>query len=388
MTFSASSPTGEAWDILDRFIGSLQSVSDVSRQLTATLEMVRASTGADIVFLYSGTANSVTEWRGPGPGDRAGWAELARRLLESAVPGEAHLLKSHFSDGANLSPRPCSAALVRLSRSRAAWIVAIRCDEKRPIVARDLRPMALARKLLLQQQQQGAGYEELKELLFGLVRCLTAALDARDAYTWGHSERVARIAVRLGEELGLPGSVRSDLYLAGLLHDVGKIGLIDSVLRKPGPLTPEEMALVKEHPVIGDSIVAHVRQLAHLRAGVRNHHERWDGLGYPDRLAGEAIPLLARVLAVADSCDAILSARPYRQALPPARLEAILSQGSGTQWDPTTIQAFFACRHDVYAIGQRGLGDSVVQAVEQALKAGELAAGAARGSLLLQGLGN
>src|SRR4029079_7205382 len=110
-------------------------------------------------------------------------------------------------------------------------------------------------------------------------------LDARDPYTWGHSERVARISVRLGEQLQLPDAMRSELYLGGLLHDIGKIGVPDEILRKPGRLSEEEFAKVKEHPVIGDAIVAHVRHLAHLRPVVRNHHEQYNGRGYPDGLS-------------------------------------------------------------------------------------------------------
>src|SRR5262245_31654964 len=218
-------------------------------------------------------------------------------------------------------------------------------------------------------------------MLFSLVRCLTAALDARDRYTWGHSERVARIAVRLAQAMDQTQAFQSELYLGGPLHDIGKIGVPDDLLRKPGVLDPDEMALVREHVLIGDAIVSHVRQLAHLRAMVRNHHEQYDGNGYPDRLAGEAIPLPARILAVADSFDAMLSDRPYRRAIPPEQIEDIFWEGAGRQWDPAVVKAFFASKQDVYAICERGLGDSVVQAVEKALRAGEPVASAMRSSL-------
>ena len=177
------------------------------------------------------------------------------------------------------------------------------------------------------------------------------------------------MAVRLGQQMDLPAAVQSDLYLAGLLHDVGKIGIRDDVLQKPGRLTPEEIAHIQEHPVIGDRLVGHVKPLRHLRPGVRNHHERWDGRGYPDGLAGEDIPLLARILAVADSCDAMMHTRPYRTALPADRLESILREGAGTQWDPHVVAAFQVCRQDLYSICQRGLGDSVFAAVECGAKA-------------------
>ena len=151
--------------------------------------------------------------------------------------------------------------------------------------------------------------------MFGIVQCLSTAIDAKDPYTCGHSERVARIAVRLGEVMNLSRGEISDLYLAGLLHDVGKIGIRDEVLCKPGPLTAEEEEHIREHPIIGERIISNVTRLAYLRPGVRGHHERFDGGGYPDGLAGEAIPPIARILAVADSCDAMMSARRYRPAL-------------------------------------------------------------------------
>ena len=280
-------------------------------------------------------------------------------------PGQ--LLRSFLDPAAKpASPWPCSAALVRISKSRGNWLAALSFHPRRLFPPVDLKLMLLARRQLLNHRQQTQVYEKLKESLFGLVRCLTAAIDAKDPYTWGHSERVARMAVRLARQMDLPPAVQSDLYLAGLLHDVGKIGVRDEVLRKPGPLTPEEEAHVQEHPVIGDRLVCHIKPLQHLRWGVRNHHERWDGRGYPDGLAGDDIPLQARILAVADSCDAMMHTRPYRASLPTDRVEEILRDGAGSQWDPHVVAAFQVCRQDLYSICQRGLGDSVFVAVERA----------------------
>src|SRR5262249_48608353 len=146
---------------------------------------------------------------------------------------------------------------------------------------------------------------------------------------------------------------RSDLYLGGLLHDIGKIGVSDEVLRKPGKLTVEEMEQIRRHVTIGDEIVANVRHLAHLRPAVRNHHEHYDGTGYPDGLAGEQSPAIARILAVADACDALMSDRPYRRALPPAAIEEIFRAGAGVQWDPVVVNALLATSHDVFSICQR-----------------------------------
>jgi HD-GYP domain-containing protein (c-di-GMP phosphodiesterase class II) len=270
-----------------------------------------------------------------------------------------------------MTPWPCSAVLARVSRSRGSWLGALQFRPRRLFQEADLKVLMLARRMLLSHRQHGHVYERLRESLLGLVRCLTAAIDAKDPYTWGHSERVARIASRLGERMGLPPAVVSDLYLAGLLHDVGTIGVRDDVLQKTTKLNDEEAEHLERHVLIGDRLVCGVRPLAHLRPGVRNHHERWDGKGYPDGLAGEKIPLQARILAVADSCDAMMAARPYRTGLPPERIDEILVEGAGAQWDPDVIAQFMTCRGELYEICQRGLGDSVFAAVERALSLGE-----------------
>jgi HD-GYP domain-containing protein (c-di-GMP phosphodiesterase class II) len=214
-------------------------------------------------------------------------------------------------------------------------------------------------------------YQELKELLVGLTRSLTSALDAKDSYTFGHSERVARIAIELGRELGLAEDELSDIYLAGLLHDVGKIGVPDAVLCKTGPLTAEEFDQIKRHVTIGYHILAELVPLRNLLPGVLYHHERIDGKGYPDGLTGEAIPVLARVLAVADSYDAMSTRRSYRDALPAREVEEILRKGAGTQWDPRVIEAFARCRDRVHLIRQRGVGESLCHAIDGALRAGD-----------------
>jgi HD-GYP domain-containing protein (c-di-GMP phosphodiesterase class II) len=213
-------------------------------------------------------------------------------------------------------------------------------------------------------------YNYLKNLLVGLTRALTSAIDAKDSYTYGHSERVARIAVELGRELGLQEDELSDIYLAGLLHDIGKIGIRDSVLHKRDALTHDEFEHIKEHVKIGYRILADLRPIAHLLPGVLYHHERFDGKGYPEGLNGNAIPFVARILAVADSYDAMSTSRPYRAALPPDRTEAILIEGSGSQWDKAVVDAFVRCKDRIHAIRQRGVGESLRNALDDALRKG------------------
>ena len=197
----------------------------------------------------------------------------------------------------------------------------------------------------------------IQELFSGLIRSLTAAIDAKDSYTCGHSERVARVAVELGREMGLPELELGDIYLGGLLHDVGKIGIPDSILCKSGPLDSEEFMQIRQHVLIGCRILGDFREISHLLPMVLSHHERYDGRGYPHGLSGEAIPLLARVLAVADCYDAMNTARPYRAALDRERIEASLEQGRNRQWDGKVVDAFFRARERIYSVHQRGVGE-------------------------------
>ena len=213
-------------------------------------------------------------------------------------------------------------------------------------------------------------YIHLRELLVGLTRSLTAAIDAKDSYTYGHSERVARIAVELGREMGLPEDELSDIYLAGLLHDIGKIGIRDEVLGKRAPLNDEEFEHIKEHVKIGYRIMSGLNSISHLLPGVLYHHERYDGKGYPEGLKGNAIPFLARILAVADSYDAMSTSRPYRTALPCERVEQILIEGANTQWEKAIVDAFVRCKEKIHAIRQRGVGESLCGALDDALQKG------------------
>jgi putative nucleotidyltransferase with HDIG domain len=193
-------------------------------------------------------------------------------------------------------------------------------------------------------------YRQQQEFLASVVRAMTSAIDAKDPYTCGHSDRVARISVRLAKELGCDAETLHTLYMAGLLHDIGKIGIDDAVLRKPGKLTPEEFDHIKEHPALGYRILADIQQLAKVLPAVLHHHEQWDGKGYPHKLAEEDIPRIARIVAVADAYDAMTSDRPYRKGIEQERVDQIFRDGAGKQWDPEVVAAYFSARPDVTEI--------------------------------------
>lgn len=172
-----------------------------------------------------------------------------------------------------------------------------------------------------------------QHLALGTLQAMSRAIDARDPYTRGHSERVARLSFEIAQILGLEETACQEIYVAGILHDVGKIGVPDRVLLKPGALTEEEFAIIKQHPEIGYRIVEQLGKLHFTLPGVLYHHERWDGGGYPHNLAGDKIPLMARIIAVADSFDAMTSSRPYRHATPISQACDIIQAGAGKQWD-------------------------------------------------------
>jgi putative nucleotidyltransferase with HDIG domain len=195
-------------------------------------------------------------------------------------------------------------------------------------------------------------YRQQSEFLASVVRALTSAINAKNQYTCGHSDRVARLSVRLAKEMGCDAELLHTLYMAGLLHDIGKIGIDDAILDKPGKLTEEEFNVVKKHPELGYRILADIKQLADALPAVLHHHEQWDGGGYPFKLAGEQIPLIARIMAVADAYDAMTSDRPYRPGMPVERVDAIFEKGSGQQWDAEVIKAYFAAHDDIQRIVQ------------------------------------
>ena len=182
--------------------------------------------------------------------------------------------------------------------------------------------------------------EDLDALFIGTVKSLSAAIDAKSKWTAGHSERVCAYAMKIGSTLGLNPKELKELELASLLHDIGKIGTYESILEKPGKLTDEEMAIVKEHPGKGAEILAPIKQLKAILPAIKYHQEYYDGSGYPEGIKGEAIPRYARIISVADTVDAMGADRPYRKGRPWEAIIAEIKRCSGTQFDPQVVDAF------------------------------------------------
>ena len=182
-------------------------------------------------------------------------------------------------------------------------------------------------------------YRDLNELFLSTIKAIANAIEAKDPYTRGHSERIRDYSLVMARELGMRDEDIKNLEISALLHDVGKIGVSEAVLRKHGKLTPEEHAEMSRHPVIGAEILSSIKQLAAAIPGIKHHQERYDGTGYPDGLTGDDIPLSARIIAVADTFDAMTSSRPYREAMPDEYALKELERLMGTQFDTRCVRA-------------------------------------------------
>ncbi len=281
----------------------------------------------------------ISDIRMPGLDGVALLEEVLRRFPDTAV-----LMLSGVAD--------VKLAVACLEKGALDYITKpMTMDEVRVRVAKALEK----RELLLQKRfyqktlelRVRAQSARIKELFLQGVQTLAHALEAKDAYTSGHSLRVSRYAVKTAVRLGFTGDRLEEIRLGAELHDIGKIGTRESVLNKPGPLTPEEWAHVTEHVVLGERILAPLaRDTPAVLRIVRHHHERMDGLGFPDGLAGERIPLEARIVCVADAFDAMTTSRAYRNPRDPAEACQELQHVAGTQFDPQVVEAFLAAFPD------------------------------------------
>jgi putative nucleotidyltransferase with HDIG domain len=187
-------------------------------------------------------------------------------------------------------------------------------------------------------------YLQLKAANRQLLLGMAEVIEAKDAYTKGHCGRVAAYSLQLARAADYPEADLETLEYAAFLHDIGKVGVRDAVLQKPGPLGEAEWTHMRIHPVVGDSIASQIELLKPLRPAIRNHHERWDGQGYPDKMKGEEIPIDARIVCIADAWDAMITDRPYKDALPLDQCYGFLRKGQGKQFDPRLVDLFIEHR--------------------------------------------
>ena len=194
--------------------------------------------------------------------------------------------------------------------------------------------MNLAKEVAQRTAEVVEQNKKLERMSMQIVKALSGAIDAKDAYTNGHSTRVAEYSKEIARRAGFSGAMQNDIYMMGLLHDVGKIGISDAIINKKSGLTDEEYATIRTHPAVGDNILKNISEFPSLSIGARWHHERYDGKGYPDGIAGEDIPTPARIIAVADTYDAMTSKRSYRSELPQDVVRCEIEKGRGSQLDP------------------------------------------------------
>jgi putative two-component system response regulator len=200
----------------------------------------------------------------------------------------------------------------------------------------DKLEMLIRVKSMLRAKRLNEDLESARNVIYTLA----LAIEANDPYTRGHSERVSQIGIRIAQELDLSREQQETIRNAGVLHDIGKIGISETILQKPGPLTEDELLVVQDHPEIGEKICAPLRSANKVLTVIRHHQERHDGDGYPDGLKGDEIPIEARIISVADAYDAMTSPRPYRPPMPLRQVLDTLKRESGKQWDPQIVDLF------------------------------------------------
>lgn len=241
---------------------------------------------------------------------------------------------------------PTSFLIVPLiSRGKVIGVIAAdRVKHPDPITQEDLDSLAGFGNHVAVALENSRLYQSLEQASLDAIQALAKAVEAKDPYTHGHSERVADYSAQLASAIGLTEKQLLNLKLACMIHDIGKIGITEKILHKPGRLDHEEQATIKHHPVIGETIIRPLKGLGDIARIIRSHHERYDGLGYPDRLSGEEIPLEARIMSIADSYDAMTTTRPYRVSLPEAAVIRELQDNRDKQFDPHLVDTFIRLR--------------------------------------------
>jgi len=325
-------------------------VKDLPRELraTETVRFTMQESGGPVEMI--GTYSTFPE---------INWAVIAQRSLEKAredagvkelntqalefvfvLTFAALALGYLFAVGISTPIRALAESTRAISRGEFHQRTPVRGAAEISELAETFNMMAGDIEEYIERLKQAA--EENRELFIGSIRMLAAAIDEKDPYTRGHSGRVAKYSLTIGRQLGLSAEELDRLRIAALLHDVGKIGVDDRVLKKPGSLTPEEFELMKQHPSKGANIMRPVAQLKEMLPGIELHHEHVDGGGYPYGLQGAQIPIMARIIAVADTLDAITTNRPYQSAMEMDFALTRIRQLTGTKFDPTVVDALEA----------------------------------------------
>jgi HD-GYP domain-containing protein (c-di-GMP phosphodiesterase class II) len=303
----------------------------IAAQMAEDHEHLKALAGRLIVAGEPGVPESVLK-------------ELAAKLLSECDGESPSVLTPASSPALNkFTPLGQSIAVQPVGREGRIIGALIAGDKRGPdpeVSSADIKLLGATATHMGIFMENAALYDDLHAMFLGTLEAITASIDAKDRYTCGHSQRVALLTQQLGRAHGLDEQAVSRLHIAGLVHDVGKIGVPESVLSKPGKLTESEFAWIRRHPEIGHRILKDIPQLKDVLPGVLHHHERWDGRGYPAGLQGEEIPFVARLIALADTFDAMSSSRAYRAALSRPEVLAEIRSHAGRQFDPELAEQF------------------------------------------------
>ena len=272
--------------------------------------------------------------RGEVPGGRNAF-EPAMAAVVGAVPADArgYLVPADAPLFGEAEGRVLAQPVIHGGKVAGVFMCGAKRGDDPQISSYDIQLLEAAAAFSGAFLENACLFQGQQAMLLGSLKALTAAIDAKDRYTYGHSERVALLGRQLALAAGLGEAQAERLHMCGLLHDVGKIGVPEAVLCKPGRLTDDEFAMIRLHPEIGYRILRDIPLLGDILPGVLHHHERWDGNGYPHRIAGEKIPMFARILALADTFDAMSSNRSYRPAMPREKVLAEIARNAGTQFD-------------------------------------------------------
>lgn len=338
---------GEAYETLELLYSvgrAMRSIDRPERFIVHVCNKIRETLGYGFVAMNVGKDMNIlparTFWEGDDDAGPEGYA--ARDRLLDAIKRNAALDDWTDTLGAVVRPLPedfGTDAIIVAGDKRSDGGMVSSYDTKLIEAAASFTAIFLSNARL---------YDKQKKLFVGVIESLSAAIDAKDSYTNGHSQRVAYLGEQIAIYLGMTTAEAERVRICGLLHDVGKIGVPEAVLCKPGRLTDDEFEHIKMHPEIGYRILKDLTGLEDVLPGVLHHHERLDGNGYPHGLCGQAIPMVARILACADTFDAMSSNRAYRSAMPREKVLAELVRCKGTQFDPAVVEAFLRIDLSVY----------------------------------------
>ena len=340
-------------ELTNKLSARLAGATDEQGILAAAVEELHGTLGYRICAIVRVTDDRmqevVAEGLGQGAGRWADWrAPITSGLIGRAICEGVPLLTNDVRKEPAYRPTPATLdTLAELdvpirSGGRVWGAITVQEDHVDAFDEDDLRLLVTIADQLGAALRSVALFDQLERAYLGTAEALAAALEAKDSYTASHSHSIVANAEAVGRRLGMSDADLRALKLGAAFHDIGKLAVPEAILNKRGPLTDEERAIIERHPEAGEQILAPVEFLAPVLPFVRHGHERWDGLGYPDRLAGETIPLGARIIFACDAWDAMTSDRPYRAAMPEDVARAEMRRAAGSQFDPSVVDALLS----------------------------------------------